>query len=466
MPAVAPLLFLFACPTEPRPDAPAPTDPACSLPSPVTGTSSWGGLIDAEPPAATGFFGLTQRCGRDWLRDPDGYPFRSFGINTFGPYGAAGQVSGRDLYGEYVASTYGSSDAWAEAQLRFVRSFGLNTGGAWSDTTLLVAHGFPVTPILYLSGGDWLTGEIVDWWDPAWQGAVETAVAEKVAPWVDEPAILGWFLDNEMRWGPDWRGPETLLALYLRFSPEAAGKTAAVDSLLDHFGDISALNQELGTGFAGRDDMLAATDWPAFGVDDPWVRGFLSLAADRYFSVTATAVREVDPNHLLLGNREVSVMTPAEVYEAAGQWLDVVSINDYVFTEGIAEVALTLSGGLDPADGFAAQHALAGRPMLITEFGFRADDSGLPNSWPPQYPTYETQAERGVAYTSYVETYRAVPWVLGWHWFQWVDQPEEGRFDGEDNNWGLVNISGEPYTEVLGRMATQHFVAQAELLAP
>mgnify|MGYP003340872377 CR=1 FL=1 len=34
-----------------------------------------------------------------------------------------------------------------------------------------------------------------------------------------------------------------------------------------------------------------------------------------------------------------------------------------------------------------------GRPILITEFGFRAADSGLPNTWPPFYPTLATQAD-------------------------------------------------------------------------
>jgi agarase len=34
-----------------------------------------------------------------------------------------------------------------------------------------------------------------------------------------------------------------------------------------------------------------------------------------------------------------------------------------------------------------------------------------------------------------------------------VDQPAEGRFDGEDNNWGLVNEQDEPYTVVTEQMA-------------
>lgn len=29
--------------------------------------------------------------------------------------------------------------------------------------------------------------------------------------------------------------------------------------------------------------------------------------------------------------------------------------------------------------------------------------------------------------------------MQGLHWFQWVDQPAAGRWDGENSNLGLVN---------------------------
>ena len=46
-----------------------------------------------------------------------------------------------------------------------------------------------------------------------------------------------------------------------------------------------------------------------------------------------------------------------------------------------------------------------------------------------------------------------MPWIVGYHWFEWVDQPPDGRFDGEDNNWGLVNVHDVPYAEVVDRMS-------------
>jgi len=31
----------------------------------------------------------------------------------------------------------------------------------------------------------------------------------------DDPNLIGWFLDNELRWGWDWLSPKTLLQDYL-----------------------------------------------------------------------------------------------------------------------------------------------------------------------------------------------------------------------------------------------------------
>jgi hypothetical protein len=30
----------------------------------------------------------------------------------------------------------------------------------------------------------------------------------------------------------------------------------------------------------------------------------------------------------------------------------------------------------------------------------------------------------------------------------WTDDPPNGRFDGEDNNWGLVSLTDTPYEEL------------------
>jgi len=431
-----------------EPDGCVPVDGAPQL-------DRWGG--DARVVLeATGFFRTERLCGRWWLVTPEGHPFYSLGVNATGPRGEASQVDGRRPYEESVRALYPDMEAWADEATRRLRSWGLNTAGAWSDNGLLGPR-MAYTPILYLAGSDWELGTLPDYFDPAWEASVAQRAAQ-VERWVDDPNVLGYFLDNELRWGADWRGAETLLQVYLALPAEAPGKAEAVDLLLEHGGGLAAVNEVLGTALADRGAALRAVDgwdalgWDAAGPAAELVDAFLRHTAQRYFTVTTAAVRAADPNHLVLGNREVSVMTRREVYLAAAPHVDLLSVNAYTFRPGVAEAALALSGAEDPSDGLAAVHAATGLPLLISEFGFRAADAGLPNSWPPIYPTLPTQADRAAAFEGYARRQQELPWIVGYHWFAWVDQPPDGRFDGEDNNWGLVGLDDAPYEALTAAM--------------
>ena len=46
----------------------------------------------------------------------------------------------------------------------------------------------------------------------------------------------------------------------------------------------------------------------------------------------------------------------------------------------------------------------------------------------------------------------ARPELIGMHYFQWVDQPYYGRFDGENYNIGVVTIQNLPYRELTEAM--------------
>ena len=57
--------------------------------------------------------------------------------------------------------------------------------------------------------------------------------------------------------------------------------------------------------------------------------------------------------------------------------------------------------------------------------------------------------ERGVAYRYYVENAASHPALIGTHWFQWIDQPSTGRFDGENYNIGFLDVTDRPYPEMV-----------------
>ncbi|RLF04268.1 MAG: hypothetical protein DRK00_07075, partial [Thermoprotei archaeon] len=127
-----------------------------------------------------------------------------------------------------------------------------------------------------------------------------------------------------------------------------------------------------------------------------------------------------------------------EVLEVAGRYVDVVTVNLYTLEP--------------PIEALEYIHRVTGRPVMITEFSFKALDSGLPNTRGAGQPI-GTQRERAYLAANYVLKAVELPYVIGYHWFQYSDQPREGRFDGENSNFGLVRIDDEPW-ELLTRVFT------------
>ena len=257
------------------------------------------------PPSARGYYGVHHTCGAWTLVTPDGAPFVSVGVNSATAFGTRNQVTGAYAYRDAVLARYGSDAAWGRATGARLRGWGFNTAGGWSQGELL-ADDLAVTKVLYLSGSDWQTGTNVDWFAPAWEDHVRARVDEAVTPWLQDRRVLGWFLDNELKWGPDWRGADTLLARYLTLAAAAPGKAVAVDALL-------AVAPDAGP----RVELLERTAWSA--LPPAAVTRFLELAAERYFATATAILRARDPDHLILGNRDVSVMTRAEVHIAAAR---------------------------------------------------------------------------------------------------------------------------------------------------
>ena len=73
--------------------------------------------------------------------------------------------------------------------------------------------------------------------------------------------------------------------------------------------------------------------------------------------------------------------------------------------------------------------------------------------------TVETQAERAAGAAAATENFAAIPEIVGAHWFQYYDHPKGGRADGEDYDFGLVDINDLPYrrlTAALGDGQPQH----------
>lgn len=377
--------------------------------------------------AGSGYFQVQQRDGVWWLISPAGQPMLSAGVDDASYLSDHILHTGRMPYHELVEKKYPSRDAWNRATIGRLRSWGFNTVGAWSDRELW-DQGMPYTMILNIaeqSGADWEHGKAVDVYDPRFERMAQEIATKECAPRRQDRQLIGYFSDNELRWGPDWRGKETMLDLYLELPEGAAGREHAIEFLKQRYGgEIAKLNaawQIRAADFAG---IRALSPSGAHQAD---ADQFLGEVADRYFAVCARALHQADPNHLYLGARFAG-QAPDPVFRAA-RVCDVVSINIY---------------GFDPRPLVGRLYELTGKPILVTEFAFRATDSGLPNT-KGAGPKVPSQRSRADAYSLYVALLESLPEAIGYHWFKWNDEPKEGRFDGENSNYGLVNIEDEPY---------------------
>ena len=66
-----------------------------------------------------------------------------------------------------------------------------------------------------------------------------------------------------------------------------------------------------------------------------------------------------------------------------------------------------------------------------------------------------------MAYRYYLEQAAANPSVIGAHWFEWIDEPNTRRNDGENYNIGFVDVTDRPYSELVEAAKLTH----ARLLA-
>ncbi len=242
----------------------------------------------------TGFFHTEQIQGRWWLISPEGNAFFSKGVDHV------------DLTPESGSAPKAPDDpaAWAKTTAEQLRGWNFNTLGAWSSPQLYTAGlaYAPMVDVAASAGRDvWLKGGVIDYFSPGFQQAADRAAQRICAPRAKDPRVLGYFTDNELRWGADWRGTDSLLEQY-------------------------------------------------------------------------------------------------------------------------------------------------------PEFSFKAMDSGLPNTRGAAKPV-ATQEDRAKGFAGYVGALAALPGCVGYHWFQYRDQPKEGRrLDGENSNYGVVKIDGSPWETLTTRM--------------
>ena len=382
--------------------------------------SKYGGFSDTKT-KATGFFRVEKSGGKWWFVDPEGHLFFSAGSTCINPRSEFARIKGREyiftslppalpdnskrsydedestsfytwnLYRRFGQDWY---NKWMDLTVRRMESWGLNTIGNWSDPDL--GGNQRKAYVATLRGWGIETGimGMPDVYAPDYEAKVDTAAARQCEPLRNDPYLLGYFIGNE----PPWPNRESDL----------------VNDILS--GEKTPMQAELNKYLAGGDTPERR-------------KAFVYDTYSSLIDIINKAIRKHDPNHLNLGIR-FGGSAPDDIIKAS-KGFDVFSLNIY---------------------GYEANHNtlqkiydLTGLPIIIGEFHFGTPGRGLA----PGLAQTRNQEERGVAYRYYVENAAAHPALIGTHWFQWIDQPSTGRFDGENYNIGFLDVTDRPYPEMV-----------------
>lgn len=165
---------------------------------------------------------------------------------------------------------------------------------------------------------------------------------------------------------------------------------------------------------------------------------------DVYLKKVTGELRKHDPNHLFLGcrfNTWNEELRDERTIRVAGKYMDVVSVNHYSFWN---------------ADWRHLERITrwSGKPVMITEFYTKGEDSGLGNKSGGGW-IVRTQKDRGTAYQHFVLSLLECRSCVGWNWFRYMDNDPsytKGDPSNRDANKGIVDIRYNRYDDLLAKM--------------
>jgi len=405
----------------------------------------WFALLAAAPLAApasacelataptTRWSVVGDRGGVEWLKTPCGERFYSLGVNALDGGYPWREKDGKIWY-SWTAFVPSLADWVHETRGRLMK-WGFNTAGGWS----LPPQQLPMPTIVNLELGRRAQFHWFDPFDPATETRMMALAKEFVAPYRNSPYRIGYFSDNEVGW---WAG-----ALFVYYSTRPAAnftKQRWVEMLRRDYGDDWRRFTADFVPPAGVDSWQQLLASPAMTRMRPGgngiaaVREWTGIVAERYYALAEKAIRGADPDALYFGDRLPIYYDPTAV-RAMARHVDAIATN-YNPDSGDGWIAHYYFAGLEKLSG--------GKPVLVTEWFFAAKENRTGNSNNGHLMTVDTQAHRAAGASAATANFAGFPEIVGTHWFQYYDHPKGGRPDGEDYDFGLVDIDDRPYEQL------------------
>jgi len=433
---------------------------------PYASRTIWGGNAEEKLTNGSGYFGKVKHRNRWYLTDPSGCAFFSLGSDCVAARCDA-RIDGlesvledlpdrekpenaflfdemRHGFGETpregsllfsyerrnLHQVFGSEWelVWRKMVVSQLMQMGMNTLGNWSDPSLFGKMPYVTSLPEFPSTAHCIFRDFPDVLSDEYTENARRC-SKALAARAEDPWMIGYFLRNE----PAWAFVDGLIIAdeVLRDPVNTACKRGLIHFLRERYPNAEALSAAWNHSFASFDDLNQplekASSFSSRARED--LRVFSAELTRAYTEIPSRCCRETDPNHMILGMRWAWISDPLLV--SGWECFDVFSINCYA---------------IDPTPALENVRTLGvDLPVMIGEFHFGALDAGLPATG---LEAVANQAERGKAYRYYCERAAAHPNGVGCHWFQCYDQFALGRFDGENYNIGLFDITLRPYPEM------------------
>jgi len=391
-------------------------------PGAIPELDKYGGL-KSKSFASSGWFRVEKEGNRWWMVDPEGHAFIAASVGEF-VYGASEREK------TAFSKTFVTTPRWAANEMKWIKGLNFTALGRGNSETVMsipepnklpyCVYSGPMTsyvrhlindekfnipnntPIVFDEGYDAYLVSGLSW----------------LTKYADDKYCIGIFTDNELFWTDD------LLKIYLTRLPDGnVNRTTAQSWFDERKGKIGASISE-----ATAEDKDA----------------FKAFCLDKYLSRTLAALKTYDPNHMFIGQRFykwTSELSSQAMMEVAGKYMDIVSINFYTKWEPLQE-------------DFDKWSNWSGRPIMISEFYTKGEDSGLPNNTGDGW-IVQTQDDRGAWYENFVIKLIATGKCVAWQWFKYQDNdPEDTTADASniDSNKGIVKWDFSRYTAVTDHM--------------
>lgn len=418
----------------------------------------FGGWAKGPRLAATGYFRVQQYNGKWWLVTPEGTLFFSRGPNTIDTWQMV-QYTGRETWHTPISDrqffvmfnpgtpqakqwyNYGAlnlyrkygkeyRDVFMDLTHTRLQSWGFNTIANCSNVDLCGKDKTPFYIKVQTRKSPKLQGyDFFDVFDPEYRKTLQAGMKEYVGKFGSDPWCVGFFVDNELRWGLS----ENDIPLATLKSPGSPAKKAFISDLKSKYSTIESLNKAWGSSYASWDAMLGSTDLPDVAKAEPDLKAFFIRTAETYFSMAKEELKIAAPNHLYFGARFSDSGSNETALRVSARYVDVLSFNYY---------------GPLAQDFFHIKHiADLQMPIIVSEFHIGALDRGLFDTG--LGPCAQDQAERVRNYKSYVYDLLADPRIVGGHYFQFRDQPLTGDVHREAAQIGFVDVADTPYWEMI-----------------